>query len=164
MDLLLAFILMTRIKRILFFSYQYKYLIFSHLFNRNCCIQSYIISHKDMHLTCDDIDENTMYNYRYEILYWYYYTIITCRSHLYLQVSLTDEEQLSNTIAVERQEISQMVKCRMASLGLPLQDYGDFDNDSKCYAHASCVFFSILLFFIKFQLILILLVMYAGIC
>ena len=29
-----------------------------------------------------------------------------------------------NTANVERQEISQLVKCRMSSLGLPLEDYG----------------------------------------
>ena len=37
---------------------------------------------------------------------------------------MADDETGNGTMAVERQEISQMVKCRMASLGLPLEDYG----------------------------------------
>ena len=41
-----------------------------------------------------------------------------------MSLNMNEEEQGSNTVAVERQEISQMVKCRMASLGLPLEDYG----------------------------------------
>ena len=42
-----------------------------------------------------------------------------------MSLNMNEEEQGSNTVAVERQEISQMVKCRMASLGLPLEDYGE---------------------------------------
>lgn len=42
-----------------------------------------------------------------------------------MSLNMNEEEQSSNTVAVERQEISQMVKCRMASLGLPLEDYGN---------------------------------------
>ena len=43
-------------------------------------------------------------------------------------MSLALEEDAGNiiameTMAVERQEISRMVKCRMSSLGLPLDDY-----------------------------------------
>ncbi len=34
------------------------------------------------------------------------------------------DDRAGNTATVERQEISQMVKCRMSSLGLPLEDYG----------------------------------------
>lgn len=34
-----------------------------------------------------------------------------------------DDISGNNTAAVERQEISQLVKCRMSSLGLPLEDY-----------------------------------------
>ena len=45
-----------------------------------------------------------------------------------LQVSLNlmDDEQGSNTMSVEKKEIAQLVKCRMASLGLPLEDYGEY--------------------------------------
>ena len=42
-----------------------------------------------------------------------------------MSLNMAEEEQGSSTVAVERQEISQMVKCRMASLGLPLEDYGN---------------------------------------
>ncbi len=47
-----------------------------------------------------------------------------------LQMSLALEEDASNLeatewMAVERQEISRMVKCRMSSLGLPLDDYSE---------------------------------------
>lgn len=43
-----------------------------------------------------------------------------------VSLSLTDEhdERVSSATSPERQEISQMVKCRMQSLGLPLSDYG----------------------------------------
>ena len=48
-------------------------------------------------------------------------------------MSLTLEEDAGNivsmeTMAIERQEISRMVKCRMSSLGLPLDDYSKFEN------------------------------------
>ena len=47
------------------------------------------------------------------------------------QMSLALEEEAGNiiameTMAVERQEISRMVKCRMSSLGLPLDDYSEY--------------------------------------
>ena len=46
-------------------------------------------------------------------------------------MSLALEEDAGNiiameTMAVERQEISRMVKCRMSSLGLPLDDYSKY--------------------------------------
>ena len=46
-------------------------------------------------------------------------------------MSLALEEVAGNiiameTMAVERQEISRMVKCRMSSLGLPLDDYSKY--------------------------------------
>ena len=41
---------------------------------------------------------------------------------------MADDDMGNGTMAVERQEISQMVKCRMASLGLPLEDYGGHGN------------------------------------
>ena len=53
-------------------------------------------------------------------------------SVLTLQMSLALEEDAVNavttmeTMAVERQEISRMVKCRMSTLGLPLDDYSEF--------------------------------------
>ena len=43
-----------------------------------------------------------------------------------MTLTAADDEQCNNSMAVERQEISQMVKCRMASLNLPLEDYGKF--------------------------------------
>ena len=38
------------------------------------------------------------------------------------------EGQSGSTLAIEQQEISQMVKCRMSSLGHPLEDYGEMNN------------------------------------
>ena len=35
-----------------------------------------------------------------------------------------EEDPSSDTIAVESQEISQMVQCRMENLNLPMSDYG----------------------------------------
>ena len=42
-----------------------------------------------------------------------------------MSLSVSDNEtQSGSTLAIEQQEISQMVKCRMSSLGHPLDDYG----------------------------------------
>ena len=42
-----------------------------------------------------------------------------------LSVSDSDNQGGGSTLAIEQQEISQMVKCRMSSLGHPLEDYGE---------------------------------------
>ena len=42
-----------------------------------------------------------------------------------MSLNLSEEDQGNGGPGViERKEISQMVKCRMSSLGLPLEDYG----------------------------------------
>ncbi|KAL5011495.1 hypothetical protein ScPMuIL_010046 [Solemya velum] len=45
------------------------------------------------------------------------------------------DERVSSATSPERQEISQMVKCRMQSLGLPLSDYDDVSDkrNTLCY-------------------------------
>lgn len=56
--------------------------------------------------------------------------IIYAWDHQYfslLQVSMSmaeGDDHGNGNLAVERQEINQMVKCRMSSLGIPLEDYG----------------------------------------
>lgn len=50
-----------------------------------------------------------------------------CHCCVVIQVSLsvTDEhDDVRSHLSPERQEISQLVRCRMTSLGLPLEDYG----------------------------------------
>ncbi|ELU15404.1 hypothetical protein CAPTEDRAFT_224554 [Capitella teleta] len=53
-------------------------------------------------------------------------------NHEYLSVSMATEggceEGNNGNLAVERQEINQMVKCRMSTLGIPLEDYDEISN------------------------------------
>ncbi|XP_064616919.1 potassium channel subfamily T member 2-like [Liolophura sinensis] len=57
------------------------------------------------------------------------YHILSCFGVIQVSLSVTDEhDDVRSHLSPERQEISQLVRCRMTSLGLPLEDYDDVSD------------------------------------
>lgn len=70
--------------------------------------------------------------------------LFLCVFQILLSVPLFDDIDCCDGANIERKEIEQMVRCRMASLGLPSEEYGMFlfvifsNFDLKRMVHFYC--------------------------